>query len=159
MGALYICEQTKRPLIVDWTGMAALRDKQINYFPAFFEPIRRWRDVDVFYVNDPDVPARSVSYQAEEAFEPGDDQYRELATGKAGDRNVCLRRFHYYTIFRRSPLTPSAVFHRTRDFFRELAPRPALRRRIADLQPRFERSIVVALHVRSGNGEFERGKP
>jgi hypothetical protein len=159
VGALYVCEQTKRPLIVDWTGMAELRDKEINYFPAFFEPIRRWREVDVFYVNDPDLPERSVSYQAEEALEPSDEQYRELARGQVGDRNVCLRRFHYYTVFRRSPLTPPAVFHRTRDFFRELVPRPALRRRMVDLQSRFERNIVVALNVRTGNGEFEPGKP
>ena len=159
VAALYVCETLKRPLIVDWTGMTPLRDKQINYFPAFFEPIRRWGDVDVSYVNDPDSPAASASYHAEAAYEPDDDRYGDLVTGAVGDRDVCLRRFHYHRIFRRSPLTPSAVFYRTREFFQQLIPRPTLRRHMAELRPLFERRIVVALNVRSGNGEFEPGKP
>jgi hypothetical protein len=159
VGALYLCEQTQRPLVVDWTGMAPLRDKQVNYFPAFFEPIRRWRDVDVLYVNDPDAPELRAVYEQEGVRDPADDEYGDLVAGRTGDGHVWLHRFHYYRIFRRSPLSPAAVFHRTREFFQQLVPRPPLRRRMEDLRPLFEQHIVVALNVRSGNGEFDPGKP
>jgi hypothetical protein len=159
VGALYVCEQTKRPLVVDWTGMAPLRDKEINYFPAFFEPIRRWRGVDVLYVNDPDAPELSVAYRQDGICEPTDEECGDLVAGRIGDGHLWLRRFHYYRIFRRSLLSPAAVFHYTREFFQQLVPRPPLGKRMEELRPLFERNIVVALNVRSGNGEFDRGKP
>jgi hypothetical protein len=117
VGALYVCEQTNRPLVVDWTGMASLRDKQINYFPAFFEPIRRWHDVDVLYVNDPVAPELRAAYQQDCIRDPTDDECGDLVAGTIRDGRVWLSRFHYYRIFRRRPLSPAAVFHRTREYF------------------------------------------
>lgn len=159
VGALYLCERTRRPLLVDWTGMSPLRDKGVNYFTAFFEPLRRWRDVEIAYVNDPDVSAPRVTYDERLVFKPDERDLGDLVAGTVDDRSVWLEAFHYYRVFKRSPLSAADVFYRTREFYQALQPRAVLRRRIAEARAPFERRVVVALNVRSGNGEFEPGKP
>src|SRR6185295_213927 len=129
VGALYVCEQTGRALIVDWTGMDALRDKQTNYFVAFFEPIRKWRAIDIFYVNDPDDPSRCAPKSDADAFRPTDEQLRDLLDGRIAEPAVLLQPFLYDRVFRRTPLTRAAVFHYTRAFYEQLTPPPVLRTR------------------------------
>jgi hypothetical protein len=159
VAALYLCEQTGRALIVDWTGMAPLRDKQVNYFVAFFEPIRQWRSVNVFYVNDCDEHRRPLDYDVNDVFRPVGHQYGEALEGRIDGRPVLLEAYHYDRVFKASRMTPAALFYYTREFYQRLTPRSYLRERLAALKPRFDGQFVVGLHVRSGNGEFARGGP
>lgn len=159
VAALYVCERTGRSLIVDWTSMAALRDTETNYFLAFFEPMRAWRAVNIYYVNDTANPARSRRYDAAHALRPAGSDYKHILDGRFDDRAILLEPFHYHRVFKNSPLTPAALFHYTREFYQQLTPRPHLRDRLAALRARFEQGLVVGLHVRSGNGEFAKGGP
>lgn len=156
--ALYVCERTGRTLVVDWTGMVHLRDTAANFFTAFFEPLRSWRTIDIRYVNDPDEPARSMTYDSAQARRPGLKEHRDLIDGKIDDPVIMLEAFHY-RIFDSSPLSRAAVAQYTRQFFNRLTPRAPLAARLAALSARFEPQIVIGLHVRSGNGEFAAGGP
>jgi hypothetical protein len=156
--ALHACERTGRTLVVDWTGMAHLRDPRTNYFTAFFEPIRHWRGVDVLYVNDPDAGALSFVYDPGTVARPEGSRYPDLLAGRLADPLVLLETYHY-RLFDHSGLSRAAIVHETRAFFERLVPRPAVRERMASLAHLFDRRIVIALHVRSGNGEFAAGGP
>jgi hypothetical protein len=156
VGALYLCERTKRNLIVDWTNMSELKDKTANYFLAFFEPIRKWRDVDVLYVNDPEVPC--AAYELENSLQPGKAQFPALLEDHTDRRNVFLHAFHY-ALLELSGLSPAEMFRYTREFYAALTPRPHLREQLSALQPRFEKGAVIGLNVRTGNGQFSPGGP
>ena len=156
VGALYLCERTGRNLIVDWTKISELVDPSLNYFTTFFEPIRQWRSVKVYYVNGPDGVDPPVQYDEVEMFRPTPRQYRELLEQPDSRRCIFLQPFHY-RILESAPITPAARFHYTREFYDRLTPRPHLQERLASHADRFERNIVVGLNVRTGNGEFGPG--
>ena len=154
--ALHACEQTGRTLVVDWTEMVHLRDKATNFFPAFFEPLRSWRSVEIVYVNDPDRPSQSFTYDQAAVVRPGREHYADLLAGRLEAEILLLEEFHY-RLLEAGVLKGAPAVHYTRRFFEALAPRPALASRLAALRDRFDRQIVVGLHVRSGNGEFAVG--
>jgi len=151
VGALYLAERTGRRLIVDWTGIESLRDRSVNYFVAFFEPIRTWHDVDVVYVNDDD-PRRTMRYAADDVFRLTSDHMAEALDGKLDHPYLYLDDFHYFKVFRacvRS--TPLERFRYTKEFYQALTPRPALRARLDAARATFAGDVVVALNVRMGN--------
>ena len=151
VGGLYLAERTGRHLIVDWTEMEALRDKHTNYFVAFFEPIRRWGSVEIFYVGDDD-PSRDVRYPADQAFQVGAQDMPAALAGTLDHPYLYLDAYHYERVFNACTwLTPAARFHYTRTFYRALALRPAVRARLAAARTAFEASVVIGLNVRTGN--------
>jgi hypothetical protein len=154
--ALYACEQTGRTLVVDWTGMVHLRDTQLNFFPVFFEPRRSWNAVPIVYAHDPDDPSAGFTYDPAAVLEPAAAQYGDLLAGRIDHPLVRLEAFHY-RLFDASALPRPAVVHYTRRFFEWLTPRPFLRARLDEARTRFDRQVVIGLHVRSGNGEFAAG--
>jgi hypothetical protein len=151
--ALYVCERTKRDLIVDWTAMSELRDPAVNYFLAFFEPIRRWRDVKVTYVNDPE--GQSAAYDLERCRQPEKSEFASLATTHDESRDIYLHAYHYAAL-ELSGESPAEVFRYTKAFYAALTPRPHLVARLAAERDQFEGRLVVGLNVRTGNGEFAR---
>jgi hypothetical protein len=152
VGALYLCEKTGRSLIVDWTENDHLLDKHANYFLALFEPLRRWRGIDIFYANDDD-PTRSAHYDAAGVVRPETSQMRDALAGKISAPYLCLEAFHYHRIFDRCPeMTPSSLFHYTRQFYRALVPQGIVRSLVASRRRPFEERVVIGLNVRTGNG-------
>lgn len=131
--------------------MDALRDKQANYFVSFFEPLRVWRGVQIFYVNDDD-PSLDIRYEADQVFPLEVACVLDALGGKLDHRYLYLEEYHYDRVFNQCPwITPAARFHYTKQFYRTLIPRPKLRERLASFQPLFEGKIVIGLNVRAGN--------
>ena len=156
IGALYLCERTQRNLIVDWTSMSELRDRDRNYFVTFFEPIRRWREVEITYVNGTDAGSSAPRYDPAASLQPSSDDLRQLIAGKHESRNVFLQPFHYH-IFKQSGLSEVEIFRYTREFYRLLIPKPFVRERLASHQSLFENRLVIGLNLRTGNGQFAPG--
>lgn len=151
VGALYLCERSGRNLIVDWTKMDALRDKQANYFVSFFELLRVWRGVQIFYVNDDD-PSLDIRYEADQVFPLGTAHMPDALAGKFDHRYLYLEAYHYNRVFDHCPwVTPPECLHYTKQFYGALTPRSELRKRLASFRPLFEGKVVIGLNVRAGN--------
>jgi hypothetical protein len=152
--ALYLCERTGRNLIVDWTGMSELQDSGRNYFLTFFEPIRRWRDVDVCYVNDPD--RHCPQYDRARCLEPDRSQFAGLFAEPQGGRDIYLHAYHY-SLIESVERSQAEVFRYVRAFYAALTPRLHVRARLDAVRDQFEGRLVIGLNVRTGNGQFAAG--
>jgi len=152
VGALYLCERTGRSLIVDWTENEHLVDKRTNYFVKFFEPLRRWRGVEIFYVND-DEADQPVHYDLSDVVRLDGGPVREALSGAITARYVFLEALHYRAVFDHcEEMTATALFHYTRGFYRSLVPRPAVLALLGSRRAGFDGRTVIGLNVRTGNG-------
>src|SRR5438105_1355972 len=88
---------TRGDLIVDWTGMDALRDKRANYFTTFFEPIRHWRGVRVHYTNE-DGDVTAGRYDVESAHELDRTTIPAALAGTLDAPCFYLHSYHYYRV-------------------------------------------------------------
>ena len=153
-GAVWYASQLGRELIVNWRGVACMRDQTKNFFTEFYETPPEIQGVRIHYAPCAELP------------EPV-DQFKELTIAQAlstlteGDAasHLVLRDFHSLErLDRRSD--PAALFWRLQDFYRFIKPRPFVQAeidRFADQH--FKGAFVVALNLAGGNGEFEKGQP
>ncbi len=153
-GAVWLASQLGRELIVDWRGVACMRDQSRNFFTEFYEQPREIQGVRMHYAPCAELP------------EPI-EQFRELSISTAigilkdgaADTHLVLRDFHSLErLDRRSDA--AAQFWRLQDFYRSIKPLPFVQAeidRFADAH--FKGAFVVALNLAGGNGEFAKGQP
>jgi hypothetical protein len=155
-GAVLLAQELRRALIVDWRGMDQLQDKSINYFAEFFETRSTLLGIPTYYApvadakydretGTPWLGANEAAAVAGGQLPPGDAEYVVLQEYHGPDRLI--------------PEDDRFAF--LRQFYREVAPAPGLRKTIdAWVDEHLGGRFVVGVNIRTGNGlYFGRGMP
>lgn len=157
-GAAWAANALGRRLLVDWRGMDELRDKEVNYFASFYEPLHEIDGVDVVYAGTPNAPDY-VRLDGDLCSRVGPNAMAELLAAGASRPEPYLVLQAWHGLER---LVPSmneqdrnAVYLR---LMRRLRPKPDI---AAAIETFAERELagrsVVAVNIRTGNGQFTVG--
>ncbi|MEO8678746.1 MAG: nodulation protein NodZ [Vicinamibacterales bacterium] len=153
-GAVWYARQMNRELIVDWRGVAALKNKSLNYFTEFFEAPDYIQGIRVRYAPCPEMP-QSI------------EQYPELGITEAvqtlrnGDSRSHLVLSAYHGLERLDRAgSAAAQFWRLQEFYTSIRPRDFVRLEVDRFfDAHLKGGFVVALNLAGGNGEFAKGQP
>lgn len=153
-GAVWYASRLNRELIVDWRGVAHLKDKRLNYFTEFFEAPELFQGVRVHYAPCAVLP------------EPA-DQHPEIDLNEAGrilrerDPRPYLVLRHFHGLDRVDPFDDLArQFWMHQEFYGLIRPRDFVQREIdAFADAHFRGAFVVGLNLAGGNGEYAKGQP
>jgi hypothetical protein len=153
-GVIWLARRLNREVIVDWRGVAHLKDKSLNYFTEFLEAPPEIQGVRVHY-----APCAALSGPADQ--HPEIDLSDAAAILKTGDDRRYLVLSAYHGLERLDTIDDRAAqFFIFRDFYRQIVPRDFVRREIDAFADRhFRDAFVVGVNLAAGNGEFDKGQP
>lgn len=159
-GAVWIATRLERTLVVDWRGMDVLRDKRINVFTRYLDPVTEIDGVPVVYAGEAGVP--DVGFPEDQV--PGvlwadPDLAQSIARGQTPVDVPVLALQEYHGLERVAHwLDQSERDRRIRRVYERIAPAAELRGEIGDwLAANVGGRFVVGANVRTGNGDFARG--
>jgi len=156
-GAVWLASTLGREVIVDWRNSKFLRDKSVNVFTEYLEPVEEILGVHVSYAAG-ELASWDTDSDEVQLLEPADAS-AILASGSEA-RYLVLTAFHAYD--RIEPGGNSLErFRRLRRFFESIRPRAHLQQEVDAFAAanHIDDTFVVAVNIGTGNGEFRKGSP
>ncbi len=155
-GAVWFARQLNRSVIVDWRGSAFLKDKALNYFTEFFEPVAEIQGVRVLYAPCPEIE-RISSLDRDSPL--SNAQCREVLAEGASDREFLVLR-DYHGPERLMPVSDaSAWYWLLKDFYPYVRPCQFVQNEIDHWSDEHLKDhFVVGVNISTGNGEFDKGQ-
>ena len=156
-GAVWLASKLGRDVIVDWRNSNFLRDKSVNVFTEFLEPVDEIQGVRVSYAEEPETPWDAESEEIR-LIEPA--QASAILASGSDVGYIVLTAFHSYERIEPGG-NPLERFRRLRTFFESIRPRTHLQREVEEFaaENHIDDGFVVAVNIGTGNGEFRKGSP
>jgi hypothetical protein len=157
-GAWQLARRLGRDLVVDWRGMAFLKDESLNYFTEFFSELPELDGVRIHYAPSP---------EAGDHLATGEDERREMSPNEHADvvaagsdalpRYVVLTRYH--GLDRIGSADQARDYSHLRRFYQALELRPEVRAKAdAFYDDHLGGAFVVGINLATGNRTSPTGR-
>jgi hypothetical protein len=155
-GAVWLAGRLNRDVVVDWRNSDFLRDKSLNLFTEFLEPVEEIQGVRVHYAAheqpwDDEGGSEDVRF-----IDP--PEASAILTSGSDARYLVLTQYHAYDRIEAGG-NPLERHRRLRSFFASIAPRDFLREQIEEFVETsgIEAGFTVAVNIATGNGDYRKG--
>lgn len=157
-GAARAASALERSLLVDWRGMAELRDKSLNYFTTVYEPLDEVYGAPVCFAGAPDIFDYTALEESQRPLLTPGEMSRLLAAGsRRPEPYLVMQQWHGVE---RIVLNRSSryVDQHYAELMRQLRPVERISTAVESFAEReFGGRFVVAVNIRTGNGQFKPG--
>ena len=153
-GAVWYAARLNRELIVDWRGVAHLKDKSLNYFSEFFQTPPEIQGVRVHYAPCAVLPGAAAEH-------PEIDLTEAVKILQTGDDRPYLVLRHYHGLNRLDRADDLAKqFWMHQEFYTFIRPGDVVQHEIdAFAERHFKNAFVIGVNLAGGNGEYDKGEP
>jgi hypothetical protein len=156
-GAWQLARRLGRDLVVDWRGMAFLKDESLNYFTEFFSELPELDGVRIHYAPSPEAGDHLAAGEDERRDISASEHANLVAAGSdALPRYLVLTRYHGLD---RMGSDVARDYSRLRRFYQALELRPEVRAKAdAFYDERLGGAFVVGINLATGNETSPTGR-